>query len=277
MSQQKRVINPIVVAGLTVGLGLCSMGSAIAEPAATGWSAPAPMGPYGGHFDFGIPAADEVVAEQAESTLQAEYAVYQQHGELPVMNAAYKREPVAATIAAYASPAFTQEELGLIDPAWSLDGEYEAVPAQELKGSIDPNDVWALGEIRAEKRAALTQSQPVEMASVATTAAPSLQPCTVEQKPAESLFTSAHTPFQEAVLDELEHAALDMDAVALEADQFSMQEEREAQRRSRAPAPLRYSTYMPDYALGVRRANAMDPLALTPQRRSPVQYFGFQQ
>jgi hypothetical protein len=90
-------------------------------------------------------------------------------------------------------------------------------------------------------------------------------------------MNSTQTPFQEAVLDEFEHGTLDMDAVAREADQLSNVEEREAQRWSRAPAPAYFPAYMPDYALGVRRANAMDPLALIPQMRNPVQYFGFEQ
>ena len=66
-----------------------------------------------------------------------------------------------------------------------------------------------------------------------------------------------------------------MEAMAREADNLSREEEYRDHRWSQQP-PVYYPSFMPEYALGVRRANAMDPLALIPQMRSPVQYFGFQ-
>jgi hypothetical protein len=262
MNQPKSVIKRVVRVGFCAGLSIASMG-AIADQ---GWSAPAPMGPYGGHFDFGVPAAAEDQAS-AQQTPQVGYAVYQQQDELPVINASYA-QPASPSLAD-----FSQNELGMIDSGWSLETQSEADLVAPQAGS-NQNDIWALGEIQAEKLPALGK-QPVEVAAVAEHA---LQPCVVADESEKTRMNSTHTPFQEAVLDEFEHGSLDMDAVAREADQLSRVEERQSQRRSRAPAaPAYFSSYMPDYALGVRRANAMDPLALIPQMRNPVQYFGFEQ
>lgn len=127
-------------------------------------------------------------------------------------------------------------------------------------------DVWALGEIQQGKLPQLLNQEPVEQ---------KMQPCVANQALENSHPSAAHTPFQEAMLDEFESSELDMEAMAREADSLSREEEYRDRRLSQQP-PVYYPSFMPDYALGVRRANAMDPLALIPQMRSPVQYFGFQ-
>ena len=230
------------------------------------WSAPAPLGPFGGHFDFGLPTAEEVRQQSKGSTgsLQAEHAMYRKQGdELPVIQAAYEPDRPAVSI----SGDFNEVELSLIYPAWQLESSQEEAAAAGFE--MDDGDIWALGELESGKRVALGShgtagdAQPHQMAK--------LEPCTVPYHNGSEL-TSAQTPYQEAVLDEFVGYEMDMEALAREADQLSKTEEQQGERQ----APVYFSSFIPDYALGVRRANAMDPLALSPQMRGPVQYFGFQ-
>ena len=263
MKRQDRVVNPLWRLAVVLGLGITSM-SAMAQQE---WAAPAPMGPYGGHFDFGIPAAERG-ADSAASP-QAAYAVYQQQDELPVISASFS-QPASET----QSVTYNQAELEMIDPAWSLEQEQLGNPQGATGGQAD---VWALGEIRAEQLPALVTEPETVAAVQSQNSQGSLQPCTVNHPAGQPLLTSSHTPFQEAMLDEFEQTELDMEAMGREADQLAKVEERRDRNWGRAPASIYYPTFMPDYALGVRRANAMDPLALIPQMTSPVQYFGFQQ
>jgi hypothetical protein len=274
MKQQGSGLGRLVTIGLCVGLG-CSA-AAVADP---GWVAPAPLGPYGGHFDFGIPAAEPaqpVGSAQEAVKPQAEYAVYQQQGELPVINAAYgqgvqsvQSEMSRDTVGGRQH--FSTEELGMIDPAWSLEPDLASAP-QGVNGDHHQGDVWALGELQTETLQALGAALPPVVSPQPAAQAP----CSVPATDAKPRFTTAHTPFQEAVLDEFEQGELDMEAMGREADRLSRMEERRSRARS-ATVPIYYPTFMPDYALGVRRADAMDPLALIPQMSTPVQYFGFQQ
>ncbi len=266
MKQQGRAIKGVSVIGWVLGASLSTLAVADNQP----WSAPAPMGPYGGHFDFGIPLHSEGAATE-QGAPQAEHAVYQQQEALPVINASYARhEPVLPTV-----EQFSAAELAAIDPAWELQ-QSELPPQPGLyTAAEEEGDVWALGEINPQKSAALT-GQPVTDSA----AEPQLPPCRVETEARERpLLTSAHTPFQEAVLDEFEQGVLDMESMWDEADRLSRVEEQRGgfNKQARAAAPVYFSSYMPDYALGVRQADAMDPLALTPQKRSSVQYFGFRQ
>ncbi len=272
MKRRGAVVRSLLNIGLCAGLGVTSSVTLASD---SGWAAPAPMGPYGGHFDFGIPEEKSDAASDSMVVPQAEYAVYQQQDELPVIQASYSKS-TASKIAANPQD-FSQDELKMIDSGWNLESEYAENPQ-----GVGPNgvqgDVWALGEIQPEKLPALVE-QPAEIVAVAKSATAAEQvspPCTVQQPGGKPLLTAAHTPFQEAILDEFEQEGLDMEAMAEEADRLSQLEERRSRSWNRAPAPVYFSTYMPDYALGVRRADAMDPLALIPQMRSPVQYFGFQ-
>lgn len=281
MKRQGAVVRSLLNIGFYAGLGLSS---SVALAAGAGWTAPAPMGPFGGHFDFGIPEAgtNVGVAPDGAVTPQAEYAVYQQQNELPLIQAAYAKGDAETAVDPQNfshdfSNVFSQDELKGIDSGWELELEHTATPQGVGQNTIQ-GDVWALGEIQPEKLPALVE-QPAEVIAVAksaTAAEEALPPCTVQQPEGKPLLTAAHTPFQEAVLDEFEQEGLDMEAMADEADRLSQLEERRSHGWKRAPAPVYFPTYMPDYALGVRRADAMDPLALIPQMRSPVQYFGFQ-
>jgi hypothetical protein len=272
MKQQGSGLGRLVTIGLCFGLG-CSA-AAVADQ---GWVAPAPLGPYGGHFDFGIPAADTpqpATSAQEAVKPQAEYAVYQQQGELPVINAAYGQsgQSDVSRSTAGGQQHFSAEELGMIDPAWSLESDLASAP-QGVNGDHYQGDVWALGELQTETLQALGAALPPV---AATQPAAAQEPCSVPAADAKPRFTTAHTPFQEAVLDEFEQGDLDMEAMGREADRLSRMEERRSRARS-TTVPIYYPTFMPDYALGVRRADAMDPLALIPQMSTPVQYFGFQQ
>ncbi len=245
-TKQFSVVGEVILAGALVFAGVAH--------AQEEWSAPAPAGPFGGDFDFGLPEANS-------EALQAEYAMYRKQGELPVMNASYEpAQPTVATVEGY-----SEAELSLIDPAWELER-----PVESSALVIDQEGIWALGEIQAEKVPALVGEQ---QAAVVEQQLSKLEPCRVEPQEEKQPFSSAHTPFQEAMLDEFEHGDLDMEQVAREADEFSSVEE----DRSWSTAPVYYRNFIPDYALGVRRADAMDPLALIPQTRKPVQYFGFTQ
>ncbi len=246
--------------GLVLGL-MAASGIAVAD---SSWVAPAPMGPYGGHFDFGSPA--EMAEGGVADTPQAEYAMYRQGEEqLPVIQAAYS--PLVEEEISNAE--FRHEELSNIDPAWSLNNEpQEPSQAAAINGVGQQNvDVWALGEIQPGKLPQLLNQEPAEQ---------KMQPCVANQTADHRPMSTTSTPFQEAMLDEFEASDIDMEAMAREADRLSMNEEYRDHGWEGQQPPVYYPSFMPDYALGVRRANAMDPLALIPQMRSPVQYFGFQ-
>ncbi len=213
MSQKRSVVN-VKTAALAITLTAASS-IVIADGM---WSTPAPLGPYGGHFDFGIPPDESI-----SSTPQAEYAMYRQQDQLPIIDASY---PVHQREVERELPQFRDDELSRIDSAWRLDS----------------------GEELSQSCISVTNHNPL---------------------------SAADSPFQEVVLDEFESTGVDMEAIALEADNLSMAEEYRGQRWRRE-TPIYYPAFMPDYALGVRRADAMDPLALIPQMRSPVHYFGFQ-
>ncbi len=285
---QKRLSVEGKRAGWILGM-MVAAGTAIAEDS---WIAPAPMGPYGGHFDFGVPA--EVggdiapVSSYAEQDAvaaapQAEYAMYHQQEQLPVMQASYPANPGAAQVAS--EPRFQEDELSSIDPAWSLEEGIQSAyrPGRQfeeplgINGMQQPvNDVWALGEISPEKLPQLLDQEALQPASAAALSTETaMVPCTVSEGADHRSLSAAEGPFQEAILDEFESSELDMEAMGREADRLSRREEYRGQRWERE-TPVYYPAFMPDYALGVRRANAMDPLALIPQMRSPVQYFGFQ-
>ena len=253
-------IKGVVAVGSAVSLSLVVTTSTLAAPS---WSAPAPMGPYGGHFDFGVP---EKRTAGEPTDVEATYAVYQQQGKLPVINASYRQQEHVVDSAAY-----SDEELARIDPAWSLGDQSMVELPQGVNGAGQQSDVWALGEIQPEKLPALLD-QPEAVVESQSTQEAALQPCRVEEP---VRLTSAQTPFQEAVLDEFEQSDLDMDAMGREADVLAQTEERQNRRWAQRPAPVFYPTFMPDYALGVRRADVMDPLAMIPQMAKPVQYFGF--
>lgn len=271
MKRQGVVVGNLLNVCFWAGVSLTS----VAQASGTDWMAPAPMGPYGGHFDFGIPeqSSDAAATDQVPMP-QAAHAVYQQQDELPVIQASYSTGETTRTDTATVN--FSQEELQMIDSGWALESEHMAAPLGVGQAEV-AGDVWALGEIQPEKRTALVEQQPAAVAAkIVVTQEEALQPCTVQSPEGKPLLTSAHTPFQEAVLDEFEREGLDMEAMANEADRLAQLEERRDRGWKHAPAPVYFPTYMPDYALGVRRADAMDPLALIPQMRSPVQYFGFQ-
>ena len=224
------------------------------------WVAPAPMGPYGGHFDFGVPAEHG----ESASSPPPEYAVYHEGDALPVIQASY------APTETDPAPQYQPEELQNIDPAWSLE-QAEALPPQGVNGVAavtSEENVWALGEIDAEKLPQMGVT-PEPVAAV--------EPCTVPEGSKDQRYSTASTPFQEAMLDDFESAGVDMEAMGREADRLSALEERRTrnQWQRQQPPAVFYPTFMPEYALGVRRANAMDPLALIPQMSGPVQYFGF--
>ncbi len=286
---QKRLSVDIKRAGWILGMMVVA-GTAVAEGS---WIAPAPMGPYGGHFDFGVPATGAggdvapagsyAEGDAAGSAPQAEYAMYHQQEQLPVMQASYPASSGVEPIAS--APRFQEEELNSIDPAWSLEEEIQSAyrPGKQFEKPLDTNgmqqpatDVWALGEISPEKLPQLLDQESSQPASAAVlTGEEEMVPCTVSEGADHRALSAAEGPFQEAILDEFESAELDMEAMGREADHLSRAEEYRTERWERE-APIYYPAFMPDYALGVRRANAMDPLALIPQMRSPVQYFGFQ-
>lgn len=240
-------------------LGCLIAGQAVA--ADDRWIAPAPMGPYGGHFDFGVPAEHGGSA----SGPQPEYAVYHEGDALPVIQASYAPTAIDGDSALQYQP----EELQHIDPSWKLE-KAEALPPQGVNGvaaATPTENVWALGEIDAEKL-------PQMGVTVAPVAA--VEPCTVPEGSADQRYSTASTPFQEAMLDDFESGSVDMEAMGREADQLSAVEEYRTRNQWQRQQPaVFYPTFMPEYALGVRRANAMDPLALIPQMSGPVQYFGF--
>jgi len=276
MSQNRNFLGSRVKSSFLVGIVFASS-AVITEGIADevvdnrAWVAPAPMGPYGGHFDFAAPSAvDPGSADQP--AVQAGYAIYQQKGELPVINASYATYPEASAAEA---DSFRQDELAQIDPAWSLGEQNREGGPVGIQGATEGiEDVWALGEIHAQHLPQLLGERKAAAVVEQTTAALELSPCRVA--PGDDHLTSAETPYQEAIVDEFETSELDMEQVAFEADQLSRVEEGRDAEWNR-PVPIFYPTFMPEYALGVRRANAMDPLALIPQMRSPVQYFGFQQ
>ena len=269
MSQNRILPARELVKNLLTGFIVVSASAVVAEES---WVAPAPMGPYGGHFDFGVPVIENS-GQLAATPLQPEYAMYRNRGELPVVNASYATLPEMKS----QNVIYQQDELTQIDPAWSLDEQAEVVaPLGGTGMEHESDDVWALGEIRADHLPQLLSSEE-QVANLQQQATKRLDmtPCTTAPVEGEAA-TTAHSPYQEALLDEFESAELDMDVVARDADQLSRTEERNSRQWSRM-APTFYPTFMPDYALGVRRADAMDPLALIPQMRNPVQYFGFQQ
>ncbi len=251
------LFSPVVAAAPTV-----DSPPAVAES----WSAPAPVGPFGGHFDFGLPTAEEraVEAAAAQTHPLAEYAIYR-GDELPVINAAYEpAQPAPATL-----PGFSEAELSLIDPAWELGHGAEDGTATGLE--MRDSAVWIMEEMGERARSVLqSEGRAVSTAQQQARLEPRGAPCVVPQSSEQRAISSSHTPFQEGMVDAFMSADLDMEQMAREADRLSWAEEERGQA-----APVYFSNFIPDYALGVRRADVMDPLALTPQTRAPVRYFGF--
>ena len=254
MSQRRMVSGKI---GWLPVLGCLIAGQAVA--ADDRWIAPAPMGPYGGHFDFGVPAEHG----EGASGPHPEFAVYHEGDAMPVIQASYAPPTADGDVA----PQYQPEELQNIDPAWSL-GQAEALPPQGVNGvavATPTENIWALGEIDTEK---------LPQMGVAPAPVAAIEPCTVPEGSEDRYYSTASTPFQEAMLDDFEASSVDMEAMGREADRLSAVEEYRTRNQRQQPAFF-YPTFMPEYALGVRRANAMDPLALIPQMSGPVQYFGF--
>jgi len=230
--------NKVGVTKQIISLLLVAASSTIAV--AGEWSAPPPMGPYGGHFDFGIEPKTEMLVEP-------EYAMYRPENELPIVPASYSPRRAATQ---NFERNFSRDELESIDSAWSFNRE----TVSNYSSNNSDVDIWALGEIAPAKVSHLID-QPIE--SIETV---KIEPCRVSE--------------EDMVVDGFESAMINMDALGREADLIS-----NAVSTDQAPmdsAPRYFSSFMPERALGLRQADAMDPLALIPQMSNPVRYFGFQ-
>jgi hypothetical protein len=299
-------VSGFVMRPLVAALALMLAAPVMAE--GEGWRAPPPMGPFGQDFDFGLvesspnavwhmnfPTADAQPLKALASEVQADPAPVATLQRAAFSESEFSRSARVLREAAYhpaedpvyLSPVAMQSDVAdvwqmtaskpaadpwRVDPVAKLDSELDALLQAPLRSLRSPETAAAAPIPEPCKPAA-----PVAQVQGASTIAalPVVDDVALGlTQPAAELQDPLKDPLLSDPLAYLRPQA----AVPVRTFGFTPMQpfsDRVAQNRlNNDPAALRNS-FMPSYALGVRHAHSMNPLAQMPYTQQHSRYYGF--